>query len=552
VKAIRVQAGQAAVDPGRCLGCGTCRRECPQQAKVFRNDLERAAQLMACGDPVTISLAPSYAAVFEEWQRRRLAGALRRLGARWVEETALGAESAASLTARFCQTHPDQPVICSACPAVVRYLELYRSDLLPYLAPVASPMIAHARLIKQRRGERTRVLFVGPCVAKKLEAERPEYAGLVDVVITFAELAAWLEQEGIRLPELEESEPDVVSKTAARFFPIAGGLARTAGCSSDLLATEVVAVSGFEMLDAVLDDIQLHPRPSLIEPLFCPEGCVNGPGLPVPGQVFAAKQRLLQFGALASGPVTSLPEAAEGPVWQATPVPNEFSDQDIQRVLAQTGKASLEDQLNCGACGYASCRDKAKAVLAGMAEPEMCIPQMIRLAERRTDRIIETTPNAIVMLNQELNILSVNQAFRRMFQCTDAVLGKSMSHVFDPVGFEKLVSGSGETIEGRVAFPAYNLICHQILYPLKDDRQYVGIFVNMTHLEDTEMNLKKLKQQTILQSQELLEHQIRMAQDLVKFLGENTAKSERLVKNLTEAALADSADGPDTSDPSDH
>jgi len=536
VKAIRVKNGQAAVDPERCIGCGTCRRECPQHAKEFRNDLERARQLVASGAKVAVSLAPSYAAVFEPWQRKRIAGALRKLGAAWVEEPALGAEVAAAMTARHAREHPDQPVICSACPAVVRYIEVYRSALVPCLAPVVSPMIAHARQIRKRRGPGAAVIFIGPCVAKKAEAERPEHAGLVDAVLTFAELAEWLAQENVRLDELEESEPDRISATAARYFPVAGGLARTAGCATDLLDAQVSAVSGFEMIAASLDDVQQHPRPILIEALFCPEGCINGPGLPEPAPVYAHKQRLLEFAANGRPPAACADGAEWSAAFQPAALALRFDEAEIQRVLEQTGKSRPEDQLNCGACGYASCREKAEAVLAGMAEPEMCIPHMIRLAERRTDRIIETTPNAIVMLNDQLEILSINLAFRRMFRCSDAILGKPISYLFDPVGFERLASLREEMIEGRVAFPEYQLICHQILYPLKEDRQFVGIFVNMTHLEDAEMHLKKLKQETILRSRELLDHQIRMAQNLVKFLGENTAASERLVKNLTEAA----------------
>jgi iron only hydrogenase large subunit-like protein/uncharacterized Fe-S cluster-containing protein len=540
VKAIRIQNGQAQVEASLCIACGTCRRECPQQAKSFRSDVERVVQLLQESAPVAVSLAPSYASVYPGEKRGRLVAALRRLGFARVEETALGAEVTARETSDFVQTHAGQAAICSACPAVVNYIEMYLPELVKFLVPVVSPMVAHARLLKASLGQKTKVVFIGPCLAKKMEAERPEYAGLVDAVLTFEELDAWLLQENLSLDALETLSPDAVSQTVSRCFPLLGGLAKTAAWGTDLLSDRVAAISGFEIIDDLFRTLQTETHPWIVEPLFCREGCINGPGIPVTGHVYQYKQYVLDYAAQAPGAISS---EKSSPAYLAhyqarAPLPM-FSEDEIKAVLAQTGKSEPEDQLNCGACGYNSCRDKAVAVLRGMAEPEMCIPQMIRQAEHRTDKIIETTPNGIVILNDHLEILSMNLAFRAMFQASDAVLGKPIATLLDPADFEKIASRAEEKVEGRAAFSNYNLICHQILYPLKEDRQIVGIFVNLTHREDTERVLKTLKQETIKQSQELLDHQIRMAQDLVKFLGENTAQAELLVKQLTEAALVE-------------
>ncbi len=540
VKAIRIENGQAHVEASLCLACGTCRRECPQQAKVFRSDLDRVQYLLSNHTQVAVSLAPSYASVYPSAQRGQMLSALRHLGFAYIEETALGAEITAHETAESILAHAGQPAICSACPAVVNYIEMYKPELVPQLVPVVSPMIAHARLMKKRYGAETPVVFIGPCLAKKVEAERPEYAGLVDAVLTFAELDAWLQLESINLETLPEGHLDVESNSYSRYFPILGGLAKTAGFDTDLLEKQTVAISGFEMIEDILTTLTQAPQPWIIEPLFCREGCINGPGITLLPQVYEFKKRLLDY-ASTSQPPSPLPltHGLYQAHYHAKPMTPTFSEEDILRVLEQTGKSAPEDQLNCAACGYNSCRDKAIAVLNHMAEPEMCVPQMIRRAEQRTDKVIETTPNGIVTLDDHLHILSMNLAFRQMFQATDAVLGKPISYLLDPGGFEKLATRTQEKIEGRVTFPNYHLVCHQILYPLKDDRQYVGIYVNLTYAEDTERVLKTLKQETLRQSQELLDHQIRMAQDLVAFLGENTAKAEQLVKHLAEAAMAD-------------
>jgi PAS domain S-box-containing protein len=210
--------------------------------------------------------------------------------------------------------------------------------------------------------------------------------------------------------------------------------------------------------------------------------------------------------------------------------------------MEMTGKGAEAHQLNCGACGYATCRDKAVAVIRGMAEPEMCIPYMKRLAEQRVDRIIETSPNGIVILDDQLRILHMNPAFRRFFLCSDAVYGQRISYLLDPEPFERLASGQEQLVEATVEYKQYNLVCHEILYPLREERQYVGILINITHSRTSQQELDHLRAQTALQARELLEHQIQMAQRLAQFLGESTAKGEDLVEKLM--LLADEAGDP--------
>lgn len=534
VKAIRMHEGQANVVDDRCIRCGTCVRECPQGAKSFRNDIDHTVRLFAPRLKIAASLAPSFAAVFPRSQQRRLASGLRRLGFSYIAETAIGAYAVAQQTALLANRNPNAPCICTACPAVVRYVERYRPELLRYLAPVVSPMLAHARHIREELGDDTRVVFIGPCVAKKAEAERPEHAGLVDAVLTFTELAEWFAREGIDLAACEESEFDEVPEGDARLFPLEGGAVRTAGWTVDLLSGEVVVASGFDEVCTALNSIGEDGGPHVIEPLFCAQGCINGPAMPGERNPFARRGDVLDYAAANRG---RTPAQAPPPglftyfeVYQAPESP--ISEEEIRRVLEMTGKARDQDQLNCGACGYPTCRDKAMAVIRDMAEPEMCIPHMKRLAEQRVDRIIETSPNGIVILDEQLRILNMNPAMRRFFMCSEAVFGQPISYLMDPEPFERLATGQELLIDVTVEHKKYNLVCHQIIYPLREERQYVGIFVNITNSRMSQQKLDRLRAQTVLQARELLEHQIQMAEQLARFLGESTAKGEDLVEKL--------------------
>ncbi|MBN2584210.1 MAG: PAS domain S-box protein [Planctomycetes bacterium] len=541
VKAIRMHDGQAFVVEERCISCGTCIRECPQGAKTFRNDVSVAARLV--GDdagPVAASVAPSFAAYFNQWQRRRLPSALRKLGFTYVAETAVGAYPVARRTEEIVAAAPDRSHICTACPAAVRYVERYRPDLVPALTPAPSPMVAHASIIKRRLGREARVVFIGPCVAKKAEAERDQFAGLVDCVLTFAELTEWLESRGIALSGCEESDFDDRPCGDARYFPLVGGEARTGTSRSDLLDRTRIATSGFEEFREALDGLTEDATPVVIEPLFCPVGCVNGPAMAGEVGLYERRDRVLAYASETPGATGETADASLAqvrqmkPTFEAGPPSDEtiVSEDDIRRALEMTGKGRPEDQLNCGACGYATCRAKAVAVVRGMAEPEMCLPYMKRQAERRTDRIIETSPNGIVILDEQLNILSMNPAFRRFFMSSEAVCGKRISYLMDPEPFERLAAGTERMIEVTVRHDRYHMVCHQILYALPEDRQYVGIFVNITRSLDNQRKLDNLRATTAMQAQELLEHQIAMAQKIAQFLGESTAQGQQLVENL--------------------
>ena len=533
VKAIRMEDGQAFVVEERCIGCGTCIRECPQHAKTFRNDVDAARRILSSGRPVGVSIAPSFVAAFPEWEGSRLPSALRRLGFAYVGETAVGAYHVAQRTAEIVNAASDATHITSACPAAVNYLERHRPDLVGKLTPVASPMVAHARQIKARLGETSAVIFIGPCVAKKLEAERPENVGVVDCVLTFTELIEWLETEEIALSACEESAFDEEPGGHSRFFPVAGGAARTAALQTDILTTAVTCVSGPDDVVSLLDSSNEHVGPTVIEPLFCAHGCIAGPGMPQGGNVYERRRRVLAYADAHRGAeqTTTRPDVSA----DFTPKPTEhaeFTEAEIRAVLERTGKVNPEDQLNCGACGYGSCREKAIAVLQGMAVVEMCIPYMRRLAEQRSDMIIDTSPNGIVILDEDLTILTMNPAFRKYFLCSEAVCGKPISYLMDPDPFEQVAQGRSDLVEMTVNHDSYSLVCHEVIYPLKDEHQYVGIFVNITNTRANQQALDKLREQTISQAQDLLDHQIHMAQELAKFLGENTARGEELVEKL--------------------
>lgn len=533
VKAISVHGGQATVVDSLCIQCGTCVNECPQHSKFIVSSANEVRELIASGKRVVCSIAPSFPAVFPGWKAKRLPSALRRLGFFYVSETAEGAREISPASVE----NLGKAKIFTACPAVVNYVEHYKPEYLDYLVQIVSPMIAHARMLRKELGDDIAVVFIGPCAAKKQEARREENKGDVQAVLTFNELAEWLKEEEIDLATCTES--DFQRKSTyhnARLFPIQGGMLKTCDINYDITDSDVIHLSGAK---AVKELFSIPPSEwdfKAAEPLFCEEGCIGGPGFPDDSDsLYKRKKAVINY-------VDSFPKedhkARETDVELTTSFSKKekslsfdsVSEEDIERVLVETGKARAEDRLNCGACGYTNCREKAAAVVLGMAEPEMCMPQMRRRAQQRMDKIIENSPNGIVILDNDLRIIHMNNSFRKMFICNNHILGREISYLLNAEGYNQIANGEVESYEA--VRTKYGIRYHERIYSFKNDNQYVGFYANLSRmkLEGTQIDL--IKKQTVEQAKKILTHQVEFAQDLVHFLGKSTAESEALVKKM--------------------
>ncbi len=387
-KAIKVEEGQAVVIENRCIACGNCVKVCAQKAKHIQDSTVEVRQLLAGDKPVFACLAPSFPAAFSDLSPGQVVAAVRALGFHAVWEVAFGAELVSrEYTRLFHESErTGAKVVATACPAIVAYVEKYMPELLDVLAPVVSPMVATARAVRKRCPDAA-VVFIGPCIAKKNEMRKPAVAGCVDAVLTFPELGRMLEADGLDATEMTESGFDSPRCYFGRTFPITGGLLKTAGLGADILESEIVMTDGKDRALAVLKELVTgRSKARCFDILFC-EGCISGPKMANDLSMLVRKERVVDF-VNVQGRYTAQRDLVEGMAefadldmgryFTAQNIElTEPSEEEIEQTLASMRKLRPEDQLNCGACGYPTCREKAIAVWQGLAEPQMCLPYLI-------------------------------------------------------------------------------------------------------------------------------------------------------------------------------
>ncbi|MEE1247455.1 MAG: [Fe-Fe] hydrogenase large subunit C-terminal domain-containing protein [Acutalibacteraceae bacterium] len=531
VKSIRFSGNQAYIIGNECIMCGQCFVVCPQDAKQIVDETEKVKVLLQSGDPVVVSLAPSFVANYEGVGIGAMREALKQLGFYDVEETAIGATIVKKEYERMVGEKTHDIIISSCCHSINLLIQKYFPAELPYLADVLSPMQAHCRDIKNRMPN-AKTVFIGPCVAKKDEAQY--YEGIVDAVLTFDELTNWLKSQNIELKQ----EMDHDENTRARFFPTTGGILKT--METDDPDYTYMAIDGTENCIAALREIEngkLHR--CFIEMSACVGSCVGGPVMekfhrsPVKDYVavskFAGKN---DFPVEEADPVTVRKNFTfiERKLQQP-------SETEIRDTLRQMGKMKPSDELNCGSCGYNTCREKAIAILQGKAEISMCLPYLKDKAESFSDTIVRNTPNGLIVLNEKLEVQQINQAALKIINVRNAsvILGDQVVRILDPTDFLSVLN-SGKSIHNKRTYLAEyeKYVEESILYD-KEYRLLVCILRDVTEEENQREKKEKISHQTVEIADRVVDNQMRIVQEIASLLGETAAETKIALTKLKES-----------------
>ena len=547
VKAIMIKDERAEIMPDKCILCGHCLQICPQEAKTLNSDLSLVQAMVRRGEKVIVYIAPSYMGLLTYKTIGQVKNALKRLGFYDVRETSEGAAVVTEEYSRLLAEGTMENIITTCCPSVNSLIEIYYPQLVPYMAPVVSPMIAHGMIIKKQHPD-AKVVFLGPCIAKKQESEDVRHADIIDAVLNFNDIRSWLADEHVVIEECEDEPFVQIDPKVNRLYPVTNGVV------SSVLSTEKKTdgyrkfyVHGLSnCIDLCKSMVRGEIKGCFIEMNSCSGGCIKGPTVN-DETISRFKVKLDMEETISREPADS--GEIEKVLSQLSFVKN-FEDrsvddpmpteEQIREILRMTGKTRPEDELNCGACGYPTCREKAIAVFQKKAELNMCIPFMHDKAESFANLVMETSPNVVLIVDEDMKILEYSAVGEKYFGKTrKEALDMYLYEFIDPTDFQ-WVFDTHQNIHGKkVTYTEYGVTMLQNIVYIKKENAVLATFIDITAQEEKARQDYETKLATADLAQKVIHKQMMVAQEIAGLLGETTAETKTTLTKLCQSLLDD-------------
>ncbi len=539
VKAIKIVEGSANIIPEFCIACGHCVEICPAKAKQVRDDLGRAKLLIKEKNTVYASLAPSWISEFKGVSEAQIISAIRRLGFAGVSETALGAEEVSANVAKILANGENRIYVSTACPSAVEFICKYLPDKTDLLTSFDSPLLAHCKMLREEFGDNIKTVFFGPCIAKKYEADR--HPDVLNIALTFDDLRKWLEKEEISLEEIKPSQFDIFTPRHSEegaMYPIEGGMIETLKPYHERSKYHYISISGIKNIERELRNLHENKltKPVFIEALACEGGCVNGPCSKNEESGLEERMDVLNNSSIPSqikrSPSINIEQKYE-PI--DTNVRPAFEEVEMRRALLKVGKRYVEDELNCGGCGYGTCRNFAKALLQGKAETDMCVSYMRQQAQKKANALIRCIPAAIVLVDARLNIMEWNDRFLKLFFHDDEHLEDypdkdiESARLEDFIPFVNLFQAALKTEQDihkehlKVDDRLYDITVFNI-----NKKQVLGGIIQ--DVTGSEMKREQIAQR----AREVINKNLSTVQQIACTLGEHMAETEILLRSIAE------------------
>lgn len=533
VKSIRMENNNASIIEDQCVLCGECVQTCPQNAKHVRVDVRRAQHLLTTKRNVYFSLAPTWVNEFVGVSSNQMIAALKKLGAAGVSETALGAQEVSAHLADLISQDPNKIWISSACPSVVELISKYYPQHCENITPLQSPILAHAGLLKKKYGDDISVIFIGPCIAKKLEADH--HPDLVEMTLTFKELSEWMDEVDIN-PTLEESVPsnlfNLQESAEGALYPVEGGMIKGVKSRMKNVSYAFSACSGVEEIISMMEDfpeLKKHGKGMFVEAMSCNGGCINGPGLSRKSSTILKRSDILnrvplgQEVKLTASTLNIEKKYPTSPVEKVT-----VEDQEIRNILTNVGKYSSLDDLNCSGCGYDSCMDFGKALLEEKAEESMCVSWLRKLSQKKSNAMLSSMPSSVVIVDRDLHIVEFNAKFsslvNKKLDPQPDLEGVYLPTLIPFTNYFETVLRTGEDLPD-INFKHQGSVYHASIFSIEKKQIVGGIFLDVT---ESTMH----KEQIIEKTRNVIKKNLSTVQQIAYLIGENASETEVILDSV--------------------
>lgn len=548
VKAIKMVDDQAQIIEERCVACGKCFLVCPQNARNILSDLDNVVKAIKENKKVIISIAPSYLGIYKN--PYKLIGALKKFGVHAVEETSIGAAKITELYREYLKKADGKNIITSCCPSVNLMIQIYYPELLDNLIPIDSPMIAHSKMLRQKYGKDSYITFLGPCLAKKCEAYPYQVAGIMDAVVSFEELENYFIENNISLEDCDEMLPDASGSITGQRYPIERGIL---GGLTDILKDKEytnIAVAGSKNCRELFDALKDNDLNNIcIEANMCEGACMGGPAISKDEHNVYVRRILIKNKLKQNEELKKVFEKNDYDIDYSRRFRDrqiqgpKYTQAQIEEVLRSIGKHSKADELNCGSCGYETCREKAVSVLDGLSYSGMCLPYMRSKAERISNISFEYSPNILFIVDENLNILELNPKAEEAFNAKMANMkGLNLSALMPVDDYEKVMETGNNILSKKIVIEKYGIIAYSSIIYLPKLKIIFGILLDVTDEEQKKDKLLTLKLSTIETADKVIEKQMRVAQEIAGLLGETTAETKTTLLKLKKIVADEESD----------
>lgn len=548
VKAISVQNEQAHIMKDHCINCGHCLEVCPQNAKTFASDMDRVKGYLRQGMKTIISVAPSYLGVMEYDRPGQIVDALEKLGFYEVRETAEGAALVTLEYWKLLKGGKMNNIITTCCPSVNDLIEKYYPSLIESMAPVVSPMIAHGRLIKSLYGDDVKVVFLGPCIAKKEEAIGDErVCGAIDAILTFEEISKWWKAEGIEVKQCANKPMANPCPNVNQLYPVGGGVIKSVMASSVEDNYYKVYVDGLKACMELFEELEKGEISNcFFEVNVCEGGCIKGPASDKWQQSLVKAKMDLEDQAIHREEAKQVDGSAVemSKVFKDRRVHDRRpSDTEMQEVLRAMGKYAQEDELNCGACGYPSCRAKAEAVFQKKAEIGMCLPYAVARAESMSNVVLDVSPSMIMIIDKDMRIRECNRRAQTLLNISrEDALERYIFEFVDSTDIAEVLDTKKQIIHKKVNLETLNLTVVETIIYIETQESVLVTYQDITKEEKAKLQHYHLKMETVDMAQKVIDKQMMVAQEIAGLLGETTAETKVTLSKLRDSILFEEED----------
>lgn len=546
VKAISIQDEHAKFVANECILCGQCLEACPQDAITVFSDIEKVKKYIEDGIPVVASLSPAYLGIYTDVEPGQFIEGLFQLGFKDIRESAEGAIYVTYEYEKLMREGRLENIITSACPVINQFVENYYPDMIPYMAPVVSPVIAHGKLLREEFGNFVKIVSISPCLAESVEDMKDaRTSGYIDAVINFEELDQWFVERGIRLEDCWQWRHNRVNPKINGAYATSGGINMAIQAKGGrTYGYQTLFVDGIEACREVFESIRKgEVKRCFIELNSCTRGCINGP---VSGR--SQRNRFKAHLTLLSRIMKEFPDyeplpdhmSLERTFEERRAIAQVPDEDEIRRLLCKIGKDSPEKELNCGACGFHTCREKAIAVYQGKSRLQMCIPYMYENARYLSDVILSVTPSLIMIVDEQLRILEFNNAAEVKFNISrEEALKSYLYEIIDTESFQEVFQEKRSRINVRVDYKSYKMKTMQNLIYVRDQGVVIGIIRDITEEEQKNEKRYRLKMEAVNSAQKVIDKQMMVAQEIAGLLGETTAETKVTLTKLRDSLLDD-------------